>query len=204
VQCERPAKYQAEEEPFMTAKKSAEPQSILQLKITLKGSKRPIWRRIQVANTITLPALHNILQAAMGWTDSHLHQFIVRNVMYSDPDFELEQITDEKRVSLPQLKLEVGMKFQYEYDFGDDWMHDILVEKILPPEPGVHYPRWVAGKRACPPEDCGGIWGYDSLLETIADPDDPNYEEMREWLPEGFDPAAFDMEDINRLLRTLN
>ena len=188
----------------MPAKKSAAPQSILQLKITLKGSKPPIWRRIQVANTITLPTLHNILQVAMGWTDSHLHQFIVGNVMYSDPDFELEQIANEKRVSLPQLKLEPGMKFQYEYDFGDDWMHDILIEKILPPEPDVHYPRCLAGKRSCPPEDCGGIWGYDSLLQTIADPNDPDYEDMREWLPEDFDPAVFDLEDVNKVLRTFS
>jgi hypothetical protein len=188
----------------MTPKKQSAPESIYQLKVTLRDSKPPIWRRLQVPADIALSDLHWVLQIAMGWTNSHLHQFIIGEEYYTDPRFELEM--GEKstyKARLNQVVPREGDKFAYEYDFGDDWWHDILVEKILPPEPGVHYPICVKGKRACPPEDCGGVWGYDSLLEAIQDAEHPEHDFLLEWVGGAFDPEAFDLDAINHELRRL-
>ena len=95
----------------------------------------------------------------------------------------------------------VPAKFVYEYDFGDSWEHELLVEKILPPEKGAHYPRCIKAKRACPPEDVGGVWGYDDFLEAIQDPDHPDHEDMLEWVGGEFDPEAVDLDEINETLR---
>jgi hypothetical protein len=113
-------------------------------------------------------------------------------------------IRDERRVHLNQAAPTVGSKFVYEYDFGDSWEHTILVEKILEPEPGAHYPRCLTGRRACPPEDCGGAWGYAQLLETLDNPSDPEYAEMREWIGDDFDAEAFSLDEINASLKTLH
>jgi hypothetical protein len=183
-------------------KPSAAP--IYQLKVTLKDSKPPIWRRILVPADVNLAKLHQILQAAMGWLGGHLHQFIVGGVYYGEPhpDFG-DEIENERRVKLSQAASEVKDRFIYEYDFGDSWEHQIVVEKILPAELGVRYPICIAGKRACPPEDCGGVWGYESLLEAISDPKNPEHEEMLEWVGEDFDPEAFDLEEINEGLNRI-
>ncbi len=181
---------------------TATPERIYQLKITLDGSKPPIWRRVEVADTITLAKLHTIVQAAMGWYDSHLHQFSVGAEYYGVPHPEMD-VRDERRLKLNQALTAPQQKIRYEYDFGDSWLHDIVLEKVLDPEPGVSYPRCTAGKRACPPEDCGGVWGYAELLETISDPQHPEHEEMREWLDEDFDPEAFDLDEVNAALRTV-
>jgi hypothetical protein len=192
-------------EVVMTAKASrkSSPTTIYQLKVTLHDSKPPIWRRIEVADTTTLAKLHNILQIIMGWTDSHLHQFVVNHQFYSDPTFELDDVANEQRISLQRLALQPKMRFGYEYDFGDYWQHDILVEKEFPPEPDTLYPRCVKGKLACPPEDCGGIWGYYQLLEAIHNPQHPDHQDMLEWLGDNFDPDAFDLASINRQLHAL-
>lgn len=157
-----------------TKNKSTE---IYQIKVTLRGSKPPIWRRIQVPGDISLGKLHRILQIVMGWTDSHLHQFIVGRTYYGQPDpnygSDLE-MRNESRVKLQQIAPGEKFKFIYEYDFGDSWEHELLIEKILPPETGVYYPRCLTGKRACPPEDCGGVWGYADFLDAIRDPNYPN------------------------------
>jgi len=176
--------------------------SIYQLKITLQGSKPPIWRRVLVKSDITLAKLHQIIQIAMGWYDSHLHQFIIDNLYYGvpDPDFDIE-IINEQRTKLESVVSRVNQSFIYEYDFGDSWEHIILVEKISAPEPGSNYPICVTGKLACPPEDCGGIWGYYDLLETLKNPKDPEYEELLEWVGEDFDPEDFDLELINDQLK---
>ena len=173
---------------------------IYQIKVTLKDSKPPIWRRLQVMGDTTLNSLHLILQEAMGWEGYHLYQFIVGQTYFGepDPDFDAE---DDSKVKLSQIVRREKQKFTYEYDFGDSWLHEILVEKILPPEPGVHYPFCLKGKRACPPEDCGGVWGYDDLLETIKDPGNEEYEEMMDWLGGEFDPEAFDLDSINQRLK---
>ena len=138
----------------------------------------------------------------MGWENYHLHQFIVGNAYFGepDPDFDAE---DDRKVKLIQIVRTEKQKFTYEYDFGDDWRHEILVEKIHQPEPRVRYPVCLKGKRACPPEDCGGVWGYDDLLEIIKDPDNEEYEEMMDWLGGEFDPEAFDLDSINQRLRSL-
>ena len=176
--------------------------SIYQLKITLQGSKPAIWRRLQVKSNITLEKLHRIFQIVMGWDDYHLHQFIIDRIYYGipDPDFDLEVI-NERRIKLDSVVTREKYSFIYEYDFGDSWEHKIVVEKIMSPEAGVKYPICIGGKLACPPEDCGGIWGYSDLLKTIQDQNDPEYEDMLEWLGGEFDPDYFDLEAINSELR---
>ncbi|MBM4275060.1 MAG: plasmid pRiA4b ORF-3 family protein [Deltaproteobacteria bacterium] len=176
---------------------------VYQIKVTLKGSRPPIWRRLQVPGDITLAKLHRILQVAMGWFDSHLHQFKIGRAYYGIPDKELfsnffSDTKDEKRFKLQQLPLREKSKFVYEYDFGDSWEHEILVEKILPREEGQHYPCCLKGKGACPPEDVGGIWGYADLLEALSDPQHPDREDMLEWVGGEFDPGAFDLDEVNR------
>ena len=186
----------------MSSKK--QPVSVYQLKVTLKESKPPIWRRIQVNSDITLYKLHQILQVVMGWFDSHLHQFVVHGECYGipDPKFDLE-LKNEKKVKLSQVISKAGDLFIYEYDFGDGWKHVILLEKILQPEVGAHYPICLEGKRACPPEDCGGIWGYDNLLEAIRDSNHPGHKDMLEWVGDSFDPEEFDVDVINQGLKTI-
>lgn len=180
---------------------------VYQLKVTLKESKPPIWRRIQVPGNITLLKLHRVLQAVMGWEDYHLHQFVVDGVFYGtrDPDFQVSgmETVNERGVRLYQIALDVGSRFIYEYDFGDSWYHQIVVEKLLPPEAGAsaRYPTCIAGKRACPPEDVGGVWGYESFLEAIRDPAHPEHEELLGWAGGSFDPEEFDLEDVNDALK---
>ena len=175
--------------------------SIYQIKVTLRDSKPPIWRRVLVPSDITLAKLHNILQAVMGWYDAHLHQFIVGGVYYGvpDPDYFIE-IKSERRVRLNQIVAGERFKFIYEYDFGDSWEHELLVEKTVPPEKGVRYPVCIKGKRACPPEDVGGVWGYAEFLEAIRDPEHPEHEDYLEWVGGEFDPEAFDLDDVNATL----
>lgn len=187
----------------MAAAKRSAQVPILQIKVTLRGSKPPIWRRIQVRSDITLGELHHILQAVMDWAGYHLHQFIAGRAYYGEPhpDYGFDMV-DENRVKLNQIVTHEKFKFVYEYDFGDSWEHVLLVEKILPPEEGVQYPVCIKGKRACPPEDVGGIWGYYGYLEAIQNPDHPEHEDYLEWAGE-FDPDAFDLEEINARLSVL-
>ncbi|HHV61071.1 MAG TPA: plasmid pRiA4b ORF-3 family protein [Firmicutes bacterium] len=178
--------------------------TIYQLKVTLKAIKPPIWRRIQVPGNITLAKLHKILQAAMGWEDYHLYEFQIGRVSFGTPDPEFDMPVENARTArLNKVVPEAKTRFQYIYDFGDYWVHDVLVEKILPPEEGVRYPVCTGGKRACPPEDCGGIPGYLGMLETIKNPGDPEYEEILEWLGGTFDPEEFDLEAINNELKRI-
>ena len=177
---------------------------VYQMKVTLEDSKPPIWRRIQVTSAVTLYKLHHILQIVMGWSNYHLHEFNIDDVHYSEPSSDDEyKVRNEKTVKLSQVIFKEGAKFAYLYDFGDYWYHKILVEKILPPEPDIHYPICIKGKRACPPEDCGGIWGYYDFLRIIQDPNDPEHDQMLEWAGGSFNPEAFDLEDINQQLRKI-
>ncbi len=177
---------------------------IYQLKVGLLGVKPPVWRRLEVVGGLTLAQLHEIFQAAMGWTDSHLHSFEVGADSYGTPDPDWgSDLQDERRVRLCQLGLSAGSRLRYTYDFGDDWQHDVLVEQIVAPEPGVAYPRCLGGRRACPPEDCGGPWGYAELLAVLADPNHEDHEERLEWMGGDFDPADFDREEVDLLLRSL-
>jgi hypothetical protein len=131
-----------------------------------------------------------------------MHAFRVGGVSYGEADPELE-MKSESQIKLRQAAPKEKSRFRYEYDFGDDWQHDILLEKVLPAAPGVTYPVCLKGKRACPPEDCGGVWGYAELLETLADPESEEHEEMLEWLGGEIDPEEFDIGEVNRLLAHL-
>jgi hypothetical protein len=177
---------------------------IYQLKVRLHGIRPPIWRRIQVRAGITLPRLHDTLQVIMGWDDEHLHQFTIAGVEYGLPDPDLGgDVRSERSVRLERVVTTEKERFVYEYDFGDGWIHVILLEKLVPPDPAGSYPRCLAGKRACPPEDVGGVWGYAGFLEAMSDSNHPDHEEMLEWWGEEFDPEAFSLEEINQALRRL-
>jgi hypothetical protein len=185
-------------------KKIASKAPVYQIKVTLEDSKPPIWRRILVRSDVTLEKLHYIIQVAMGWTDSHLHQFIVGQTYFGEPHLDYGfEMQDERRVKLNQVAPGEGAKFRYEYDFGDGWLHMLLVEKVLAPEPGQQYPVCVKGKRACPPEDVGGVWGYEEFLETIQNPDHPEHEDYLEWVGGEFYPEEFDLDETNEILHGL-
>jgi len=237
-------------------------QRIYQIRVTLNGSKPPIWRKLAVPSDIVLSELHEVIQIAMGWTNSHMHQFILRgkklrprrrilpevpgtvekkvidlpggrkgHLISTKPRddnavplptgpampwfdtgdrYYVTKLTplgdptemegeDEDAVTLAEVCPKVKSKLIYEYDFGDGWEHTIEVQKIVEPKPGVEYPLCLGGRKACPPEDCGGIWGYYNLLDVVADPKREDHEEMAEWLGE-FDPDAFDPEEVNAIL----
>ena len=188
----------------MTPTRSKIDVPIYQIKVTLKDSKPPIWRRILLRSDTTLGQLHHILQNVMDWESYHLHQFIVGRTYYGEPHPDYgSDMRNESRVRLNQIVTGEKFKFVYEYDFGDSWEHLLLIEKILPPESGQHYPVCVKGRRACPPEDVGGVWGYYGFLEAIRDPDHPEHEDYLEWIGGEFDPKAFDLDEVNRRLRAL-
>ena len=137
--------------------------SVYQIKVTLKGSRPPSWRRFQISGDISLHKLHEILQMVMGWTNSHLYRFDIVGSHFGEPDPEYKDygidMRDAKRAKLSQVVTFEKSKFIYEYDFGDSWLHEVVVEKILPAEPGILYPICLTGRRSCPPEDCGGTGG---------------------------------------------
>src|SRR3990167_5782219 len=176
---------------------------IYQIKVALGHTAPPVWRRIEVPADIKLDKLHRVMQAVMGWTDSHMHAFRVGMVQYGTSSREFPgMFRNERTVRLDQL-VGKGGKLIYEYDFGDGWEHELKIEKELTPEPGMRYPRCTARKRACPPDDCGGPWGYEHLLEVLRDPKHEEYDEMREWIGGDFDPEAFDLNEINRTLKSV-
>jgi Plasmid pRiA4b ORF-3-like protein len=173
--------------------------SIVSLKVTLRGTRPPIWRRLLVPGTITLRGLHQAIQAAMGWHDHHLHLFDIDGREYGDPH-TVDDVADENRLTLNGLLKSGVARFAYTYDFGDNWEHTIAFEKSEVAAEGVSYPVCVAGKRNCPPEDCGGPWGYQHLLEVLADPTNPDHAEQSEWVGEEFSPDAFDIDTANAVL----
>jgi hypothetical protein len=174
----------------------------LVLKITLRGLRPPVWRRVRVPRDITLRMLHRVIQAAMAWQDYHLHEFEIGDRRYGEPDDEAlpgdERTYNESNVKLGALIDRGVERFRYVYDFGDGWEHEIVVEKALPLDPERPYPSLVTGKRACPPEDCGGVYGYLRLLEILADPRHEEHAELSEWAGEGFDPERLDLDAIRR------
>jgi hypothetical protein len=177
--------------------------TVHQLKVTLRAVKPAVWRRIVVESDLTLGELAAILEAAMGWLGGHLHVFDVAGVRYGtpDPDWGMDDL-DENRFRLDDVLPKVGMKARWEYDFGDGWEHDVLVEEISLRKRGAEYPVCLTGRRACPPEDCGGPWGYADLLEALADPEHSRHEELSEWTPPGFDPAHFDRDETTEAMRS--
>ncbi|MGH3948975.1 MAG: plasmid pRiA4b ORF-3 family protein [Pseudonocardiaceae bacterium] len=187
-------------------RRDAVPKTVHRLKATLRGSKPPIWRRIEVPSTMTLQRLHETIQQAFGWYGYHLWVFETPFGEFGEPDPDLGHRSAAVG-KLAQVASGPGDRIRYTYDFGDDWQHDILVEDVLPAEPGRAYPRCLTGRRARPPEDCGGMGGYEDLLATLADPGDDDHEAMLEWLgldsPDEFDPAEFSQDDVNVALSGL-
>jgi|SRR5579864_8175052 len=182
--------------------KSQRAKTIYQLKITLKGVKPSVWRRVLVADC-SLAELHEVIQAAFGWSNSHLYAFDDGDNEYSDSTSAVELgIENASRARLSRVASQEKVRFGYTYDFGDNWEHEILVEKILPAEQGKHHPVCLKGKRACPPEDIGGCWGYADLLDALSDPKHEQHHEFLE-LRGGFDPEAFDIEHVNAELMML-
>src|SRR3989338_6598283 len=176
---------------------------VYQFKISLENVKPLIWRRIQVPETYTFWDLHVAIQDSMGWLDYHLHQFDLINpqirrkeeIGIPDEDGELEILPGWEIPISSYFSLE-NKKADYLYDFGDGWEHMIVIEKILPQEQGSRYPVCIAGERACPPEDCGGTWGYENLLEIIKDKKHEEYKRMMEWLGGKFNPEEFLPENV--------
>lgn len=175
------------------------PHKIFQFKISLFDVKPLIWRRIQVLSTSTFSDFHDIIQSAMGWRDCHLHEFFITkntNVHRIGTVDEYDDFgaptEDEMRVTLSKIFTEEQQKITYVYDFGDDWRHEIILEKILGVDDKT-YPQCIYGERACPPENCGGQLGYENLLKILDDPEHEDHKNIMEWCGK-IDPEAFSIE----------
>ena len=193
------------------AGRSAAAATVHTIKISLKGIKPPIWRRVLVQDC-TLAEFHEVIQRAMGWDGFHLHEFLINGAHVGDPSLcdEMDSERDSRKILLSQLVAEKSKSFEYEYDFGDSWTHTIKIEKTQPVVEGETYPRCLEGERACPPEDCGGAWGYQSILERLARPaggsaddDEEDDEDFDEEDFRGFDPERFDLDEVNAALASL-
>ncbi|MCG2735815.1 MAG: plasmid pRiA4b ORF-3 family protein [Candidatus Methanoperedenaceae archaeon] len=177
---------------------------VYQFKITLQSTKPPIWRRIQIPETYTFWDLHVAIQDVMGWSDYHLHEFEIMNpstglevnIGLPDDEFGRKVLVGWNQKMADYFSIE-NPRADYVYDFGDYWEHRIQLEKILPREKNVDYPICIKGKRACPPEDVGGIGGYEDFLEIIKNPDHEEHDEMLEWAGGEFDPEQFDCEEVS-------
>jgi hypothetical protein len=178
------------------------PSDSYQLKITLLDIEPPIWRRIQVPATMLLCCLHDALQAVMGWTDSHLHQFEKDGKYWGNPEHDDSgdlELIDEGRVALKKVLKSEGDELIYLYDFGDDWRHQIVLEKIVPSETPVK-PVCLDGGRRCPPEDVGGPHGYQEFLEVIFEPDHEEFERFRVWAGNPVHAEEFSVQAVNEIL----
>jgi len=182
-------------------------QAVYELKVTLEGTDPPIWRRFRVPCQITLADLHLVLQATMGWGNDHLYEFEVgkRRIGESSRDGDNRR-EDADRVRLRDVANRKGARLAYVYDFGDDWQHELIVEDTACSGAEAGKAVCISGERACPPEDCGGVWGYAELLDALYDPANPDLEERVEWLEQvhgAFDPEHFDLDAINLWLEPL-
>ena len=179
--------------------------TVHRLKVTLRQVKPPVWRRIEVRSDIKLSDLADVLEAAMGWLGGHLHSFEADGVLYEIPDgegFGFRRPRDERRARLGEVLPGVKSKMRWTYDFGDGWEHDVVVEAIELARSDVMYPVCLTGKRACPPEDCGGPWGYGNLLAALSAPTYEEHEELTEWVGIDFDPADFDADAATEDMRS--
>jgi hypothetical protein len=191
------------------AGKMKTPIGAYQLKVSLLYSEPLIWRRVQVPGNLTLAKLHDVIQLCMGWTDTHLHQFMIGRNFYGPVDMDDEwseiKALDETKFRLCDLEADMRKRCMYEYDSGDGWQHEIEIEKVVgPDEKPSNYPVLLGGARACPPEDIGGIPGYEDFLATMSDPESKEYEDMRDWYgSDTFDPDFFEMAEINKILKKI-
>lgn len=190
--------------------KQKPPAEMYEIEIVLAETNPRIWRRLATRADISLATLHRLIQIVMGWTDSHLHQFIgpdeTRYAPLSDDmgaDWDADVI-EEAATRLKDVLPGKGSKIDYEYDFGDGWVHHLKVVAVHPPEPGVQFFRCLAGERACPPEDVGGVWGYYAMLEALLDPEHEEHKSFLEWMGDkSFDPDRFELEKVNKRLARL-
>lgn len=175
---------------------------VLTLRVTLKDVAPPIWRSFRVHDSITLHQLHQTIQTVMGWSDIHLYSFQIKDSEYSLPN---EETPEEpiKPVSTPlsHFHFSEGDLFEYMYDFGDWWQHQILVEAAAPAVPSLPSPNCLDGARNCPPENCGGFPGYEQMIEALLKKEGKEYEELMDWLEEPYDPEYFSVEEINLKLK---
>ncbi len=186
-------------------------EKVVQLKISLKNSSPPIWRRVLVKSSISFYELHYTIQIAMGWGNYHLYEFKIGNYRigiigedFDDPESGTSKIIAAEEITLDEVISRGEFKnFSYEYDFGDGWIHSIVVEKTLSLDPDKYYPVCIKGKLNCPPEDCGGLYGYYNLLEIISNKKHPEYRDMIEWMGGRFDPTEFEVEDVNEELQDI-
>ncbi len=176
---------------------------IVQLKVTLAEVEPPVWRRLLVPADMTLAKLHDALQAAMGWTNSHLHCFEIagRRIGMVGVEEDSPELEDERRVRVASVLAKKGAKLLYRYDYGDDWEHVVEVEDVTAPDRRLSFPLCIAGARACPPEDCGGAGGYEELLTALSNPKHDEHDQMLTWVGGHFDPDSFDANAVNRLFR---
>ena len=178
--------------------------TVYRLYVFLLDIAPPIWRRVEVSSETSLAQLHKVLQATMGWQDYHLHEFEIGGQRYGVPDPDYDQpgeVVKDSDVKLSRALPRKGASLLYSYDFGDNWVHSVILEDILPMEPDTKYPRVVDGARACPPEDSGGSSGYADLVEILAKPRHKEYRQMREWAGKNFDPENFTAKTANLLLK---
>ena len=178
-------------------------QSVFRVRIVLDEIAPAVWRRLLIPGTIRLAKLHDIFQAAMGWTNSHLHGFTIGDERYGMQfdDYPEDEI-DEKQVTVVQA-IGKHRRFSYEYDFGDSWQHDVVVEEMTRVSRGLRFAVCLDGQNACPPEDCGGPTGYAELLEVLADPDHEDHDHFTQWVGGRFDPTLFDLVAANVALQQL-
>ncbi len=179
------------------------PREVLEIRVQLQYIEPPIWRRLRIRSGATLADLHRAIQAAMDWSDSHLHEFFITGRRYGPLHEDApEELIDETKTVLATLGLKPAMRFTYNYDFGDNWEHDIRVERIEAMAAELLRPLCLDGARACPPEDCGGPPGYQELRAALADPRHPRHHELHRWLGKDWDAERFDLEAVNRALRS--
>ena len=180
--------------------------SVHRIKVTLRGSRPPIWRRLEVLSGTSLEQLHHIMQEAFGWENCHMWVFSTALGEFGIPDRELGHRSASAK-KLHDVAPQAGDRIGYTYDFGDNWEHDILIEAVTATEPDTTYARCITGRRAGPPEDCGGIWGYENLLQILADPGDEEHYDRLEWLglhsADDFSPATIDLDAVNTALGRL-
>lgn len=195
--------YKLPGKPATTRAHSAE---VYQLRIDLRGLKSPkVWRRIVVPVNIKLSLLHVVLLRTMGWGGGHLHEFMFAQGNYTSPEPGLDldaDVQDESRVSLRKA-LEGNSTFTWLYDYGDSWYHKVKVERTVDMLVPLDHPKCITGQGACPPEDVGGVPGYEEFLEALADPEHPEHEELMSWHGDPFDPAAFSVADVQQQLDEL-
>ena len=181
---------------------------VVRLKITLIDTEPPIWRRVEVLASITLKDLHAIVQAAMGWENYHLYQFHIGRQTINGPGMDEGGLSGRKNISAGRVQLDDLLagktkRFDYLYDMGDGWEHELRIERALPADPAAGYPRFIDGAGQCPPEDVGGLPGFYNFLDALEDPEHPDHEELTDWYGGPFDPNDLDEAQIRKRLARL-